>query len=177
MLRFLLGIAFGAAISFGYVKWGGSFFDMMGLPDRLRGNIFASASEGPLYELQQDADTRRRALEVFFDNQAEMAARIDAEAGHPFLTVLHVRRAAREAGHLHAQWQAFDVALDQPALRQALERRHATMDTVALKRKMLVEALAKQPFLQDWIARHHPGTAEEGLVELLAQITRRRVRS
>lgn len=176
MLRFLIGIALGAALSFGYVKWGGAIFDVIGLPDRLRGNLVSSASEGALYELQQDAATRRRALEVFFDNQAELAARIDAEAGHPFLSALHLRRAAREAAQLHAQWQAFDVVLEKPALRQALERKHATTDTLALKRQMLVEAIAKQPFLSDWIARQHPGTANEGLLELLAQIAHRRDR-
>lgn len=177
MLRFLLGIAVGAALSFGYVTWGGAMFDVIGLPDRLRGNLVSTASDGTLYELQQDAATRRRALEVFFDNQAALAARIDAGAGHPFLSALHVRRAAREAGQLHAQWQAFDVALEKPALRQALEKKHAMTDTLALKREMLVDALARQPFLQDWIARHHPGTAKEGLLELLAQIARRRDRS
>ncbi len=174
MLRFLFGILLGAALSFGYVKWGGAVFDVLGLADRLRGNIVSSASDGALYELQQDAGTRRRALEVFFGNQAELAARIDAEAGHPFLSVLHLRRARREAGQLYAQWQAFDVALDKPALRQALEKKHSTRDTVALKREMLAEALAKQPFLQAWIARHHPVAARDGLPAVLAEIARRR---
>jgi hypothetical protein len=173
MLRFLFGIVLGAALSFGYVKWGGAFFDVISLPDRVRGNLVSIASDETLYDLQQNADT----LEVFFDNQAALAARIDAEAGHPFLSALYVRRAAREAGQLHAQWQAFDVALAKPALRQALEKKHAMTDTLALKREMLVEALARQPFLQDWIAQHHPGTAKEALLELLAQIARRRHRS
>lgn len=172
MLRVLLGIVLGAALSFGYVNWGGAFFDVIGLPDRLRGNIVSSASENALYELQQDAGTRRRALAVYFDNQSEAAALIDAEAGHPFLSALHLRRAAREARQLHAQWKAFDKALDKPALRQALEKKHATKDILELKYKMLTEALVKQRFLQAWIARHYPGTADDGLLEVLMEIAR-----
>ncbi|MGF1651535.1 MAG: hypothetical protein ACFCUN_13915 [Hyphomicrobiaceae bacterium] len=176
MLRFLFGIALGAALSFSYVTWGGALFDVIGLPERLRGNIVSTASDGPLYELEQDPDTRRRALEVFFDHQAALAARIDAEAGHPFLTVLHVRRAGREATQLYAQWQAFDVALGKPGLREALERKHATTDAAALKREMLLEALDRQPFLKDWVARQYPGTTKDELVAVLAKIARVRDR-
>lgn len=172
MLRFLLGIALGAALSFGYVTWGGTAFEVLGLPDKLRGNIVSSAADGALYDLEQNASTRRRALEVFFGNQAELAARIDAEAGHPFLSALHARRAAREARQLRAQWQAFDVALGKPALRQALEAKHATQDAMALKREMLAEALNKHPFLQGWIARHHPAAVKDELLETLAKIAR-----
>ncbi|MBY0225994.1 MAG: hypothetical protein K2Q28_09335 [Hyphomicrobium sp.] len=174
MLRFLFGIVFGAALSFGYVKWGGALFDFVGLPDRLRGNIVSSVSDGALYDLQQDAGTRQRALAVFFGNQPELAATIDAEAGHPFLSALHHRRAAREARQLRAQWEAFDTVLEKPGLRQSLEKKHATKDMLELKREMLTEALVKQPFLQAWIGRYHPGTAKDDLLAVLTEIGRGR---
>jgi hypothetical protein len=154
MGRFFVGLIFGIALSFGYVRWGIALPDYLTLPDRLRGNIVSTAIEGELYDLGQSIETRRRALEVFFDSRAKFAAEVDAEYGHPFLKALYRKRATREARILRAQWDAFDMALDKPALRASLEKRHGSSDETALKQAMLFKAFQEKPFLAAWITEN-----------------------
>ena len=153
MARFLVGVLIGIAMAVGYVRYDSGLPGWLQLSERLRGNLVSTAIEGDLYDLDRDAAARRRALEVYFDNRAADAARVDGEAGHPFLEVLYRRRAAHEARLLLGEWTAYDAALAKPALRAGLEKRHGTADTEALKAHMLADGLAKKPFLVRWLAR------------------------
>lgn len=161
MLKFLLGVLLGAAMAFGYVRWNLQLPAMLLLPEKLRGNIISTVVEADLYDLGRDAQARQRALEVLFAHRPDYAARLDAGAGHPFLSALHRERAAREARQLLDQWQAYDDVLAKPALRAALERKHGSTDPEILKRAMLREALDKQSFLKSWL-KDHTGDAVGG---------------
>lgn len=152
MARFLIGVLFGVVLSVGYVRYELELPAWLQLADRLRGNLVSTAIEAELYDLDRDAASRRRALEVYFDHRAADAAKLDAEAGHPFLTALHRQRAAREARALTAEWSAFGAVLAKPELRSALEKRHATADDDTLKRRMLAASLKGKPFLERWLA-------------------------
>lgn len=154
MLKFLLGVVLGVAFAIGYVQWGFDLPDRLNLAAKLRGGVVSAAIEGDLYDLDLDAPRRQRALEVLFANQAAFAAGVDDQMGHPFLAALHRRRAVREARVLLVSWQAFDKALSQPALREALARRHGTEDGSEIKSRMLGEAFAKQTFLARWMAQN-----------------------
>lgn len=153
MLKFILGVLFGAGLAVGYVRYSIELPEYLQLTDKLRGNLVSTATEGELYDLGRDIETRRRALEIFFANRPDFAVRVDAEFGHPFLAALYRKRAIREARRLRGQWSAFDTALDKPALRERLEKKYGTTDATALKQAMLAEALQREPFLKSWLVK------------------------
>ncbi len=153
MLKFILGIVFGMAMSIGYVWFDLSLPRWMQLPETLRSNLVSTATETDLYALDGDAERRRRALEVYFAYRAARAAEIDADTGHPFLTALHAKRARHEAALLLAGDRGYDAMLAQPALRATLERRFATASPETLKERLLAEALEKKPFLKSWLSQ------------------------
>lgn len=170
MLKFVVGAMLGAALAFSYVRWNVELPAFLSLPDKLRGNIVSTTTEGELYDLDRDPGTRRRALEILFANRADYAAKVDADAGHPFLSALLAERASREARQLAAQWKAFDAILSKPALREAQERRHRVTETDALKRAMLHEALGRQEFLKAWLARNAGPVTPDNLREVLRRV-------
>lgn len=167
MLRFILGTAFGAFLAFAYVQLGIEPPEFLKLPERLKGNLVATAVEEDLYDLDNDQPTRTRALAVYFKNRATDAAKLDETAGHPFLNELYRTRAIREARTLAALWAAYDKVLAKPELRRTLETKHATTDDDALKRAMLLEALAKKPFLSAWLSRNRTTPTHDNVREVV----------
>lgn len=119
-----------------------------------------------------DAAARQRALEIYFTNRGSEAARIDAEAGHPFRNALYRKRARREARLLVAEWSEFDMVLGKTALRAALERKHGTTDAPAIKRAMLSESLDRRPFLKGWMQLQNEPAEPPKLLEALKRIAR-----
>ncbi len=172
MLKFLAGLVLGLAAAYAHVAWGPSGLSIFEIPDRLRGNLISSATESVLYDLDQPLEKRQRALEVLFQNRPAFAARVDSEFGNAFLRNLYRRRALREARELRLGWRAFDEALAKPALRAALERKHGTADTSALKRAMLMQAFRRKPFLVQWVARNVGPVREEALLDMLTRLSR-----
>lgn len=169
MLKFFVGTALGALLSFVFVRFGLEPPAITKLPEKLKGNLVTTAVEADLYDLNAAAGVHERALKIYFDNRAGAAAKLDADAGHPFLTALHRDRATREARTLNAAWSAYDKVLAKPALRAALERKYAVTDDAALKQAMLMDALAKTPFLKEWLERAHgeitPANAQTHIAE------------
>jgi hypothetical protein len=170
MLKFVMGVVLGVMLAFGYVRWNIDLPAFLTLPDKVRGNIVSTATEAELYDVDGDPGARRRALEVLFANRADFAAKVDSDAGHPFLAALLRERASREARQLAAQWTAFDAALAKPALREAEVRRHGTVEPEALKRAMLYAALDRQAFLKAWLARNAGPVTPENLREVLRRV-------
>lgn len=158
MSKFLLGLVFGAIMSFAYVRYNVELPAIMQLPGLAQNAAVAVAATDDLYDLDAPEDHRQRALEVYFQSQAKQAAEIDQAAGSPFLKALHKRWAVREARQLKLQWSAFDQGLAKPQLRKVLERTHATTDPLKIKRAMLWKAFQDKPLLQSWL-RHHGGPA------------------
>lgn len=167
MLKFIIGTAFGALLAFASVRLGIEPPEFLKLPERLKGNLVATAVDDDLYNLDNDQPTRTRALAVYFKNRAKDAAKLDETAGHPFLNALYRTRAVREARTLAALWTAYDKVLAKPDLRRTLETKYATSDGDALKRAMLQEALAKKPFLTAWLARNHAPPTTENVREAI----------
>jgi len=155
VLKFFLGLVAGTVLSILYVAFNVQLPEFMQIPGLVRGGIISSTTDEQLYDISGDAAARQRALVVYFDNRAGDAAAIDAAAGSPFLNALHTARAAREARLLAAQWDAYDKTLSQPALREALVRRHGTDNIESLKQAMLWEARGDFPFLSQWIAARY----------------------
>lgn len=172
MAKFLSGIVLGALLALGYVHYDWELPDALQLPARLQGNLISSATESELYDLDGDAATRQRALEVYFANRAEDAAKLDAQAGHPFLDALMRTRAQREARQLLMNPSGAEMALSKPALRAALERKYATTDVEVLKRAMLMEALQERTFLKAWLEKTDGVVTADNLAEKLARAAR-----
>jgi hypothetical protein len=171
MLKFILGVVFGAGLAIGYVKYNVELPEYLQLTEKLRGNLVSTATEGELYDLDRDIETRRRALEILFANRPDFAVEVDAEYRHPFLEALYRRKATRQARRLRSQWSAFDVGLSKPALRGKLETRHGTTDTETLKQRMLVAALDESyPFLKSWLAHNGEPMGETDLLVSLKRI-------
>lgn len=170
MTRFVLGVVFGALAAIGYVRFDVVLPAWLQLPDLLRGNLVSTATESELYDLERDLTARSRALEVYFANRAREAARVDLEAGSPFLQALYRRRAAREARQLKGEWNAFDEVLAKPALRTAMERKLGTSDAEALKLQMLADALDRKPFLKRWLEQSAAPVARDSLPMLLDRL-------
>ncbi len=171
MLKFILGVLFGAGLAVGYVRYNVELPEYLQLTDKLRGNLVSTATEFELYDLDRDLATRRRALEIFFANRPEFAVDVDAAFGHPFLKSLYRRQAIRQARLLRGQWSAFDVALDKPALKERLEERYGTKDVEVLKRRMLAAALEKEhPFLKSWLQKNGQPSGEAELLDTLKRV-------
>jgi len=170
MTKFLLGTALGALLAFVFVRFNLEPPAVLDLPEKLQKNVVVTVVEGDLYDLTRDVETRTRALEVYFKNRAGAAAKLDAAAGHPFLSALHRARATREARVLAAQWTAYDQALAKPPLKAALERRHGVSDTDALKRAMLFAALIRKPFLKSWLERTKGSVTSDNLRDFLNEV-------
>lgn len=169
---FLLGLVSGLVLATTYVRLDLALPDWLDLPARLKGNLISSAIEDRLYDLDAPDAEKKRALEVYFAKRAKDAAAHDAAAGHPFLAALHAERARREARELIGVWQAAAITLDKPALRVALERKHATSDAEALKRAMLSEQLTKRPFLAQWLEATGRGGSGGDLLARLRLVAR-----
>ena len=171
MLKFILGVIFGAALAVGYVRYNLDLPEYLQISDKLRGNLVSTATEGDLYDLGRDIAMRRRALEVLFANRPEFAVEVDQEFGHPFLKALYKRRAIHEARLLRGQWSAFDMGLEKAELRAALERKHGANDPLVIKQRMLQAALAKSyPFLKRWLEQKGEPAGEGELLATLKRV-------
>lgn len=172
MWKFLAGLVAGAGLSVLYVLFNLQLPEFLQIPGLVKAGAISTSTEAQLYDLEGDEATRQRALEVYFDNRAHDAVEIDASYGHPFLAVLHRARATREARQLSLRWDAFDTALEQPALRQSLETKHGTTDALALKQAMLWDALDDTPFLKQWLTLTYGEQTPQSLYTTLTDARR-----
>ncbi len=172
MWKFLGGTLFGLVLSVAYVWYGIALPDWMELPGLFQRSVTAAAIDDVVIDLDTPEATRRRALEVYFANQAKRAAELEAELGFPLTRAMQFRRVKREAQILRAQWSALDVALGKPALLQALQAKHQTTDSDTLKRRMLMAALAEKVLLKKWLERHSRQATEQNVIEVITNISR-----
>ena len=161
----------GAVLSFIFVQFNLAPPAILKLPERVKGNLVSAATEAQLYDMTAAADVRERALKVYFNNRSTDAAKLDASLGHPFLNAMYKVRAQREARQLLGKWSAFEKVLSQPALREALVRKHGTDKDDDLKAALLVEAFGNMPFLESWLTSQSLDTAPVNLLATLRQVS------
>lgn len=172
MGKFLSGTVLGVLLSVTYVWYDWKPPEWFEFPDVLQRSLKAAATDDTLHDLDAASDVRQRALEVYFANQAERAAALDANLGHPILRALVRDRVRRRARVLRGLWSAYDTALSKPALREKLEVKHGTQATDQLKRRMLLAALREEPFLMRWIEKRRARPTEINVRELLRSVSR-----
>ena len=172
MWNFLAGTVCGVVLSISYVWYGVSLPDWLELPDTFKKSLNAAVVDDALLDPDIPEATRRRALEVYFANQAERAAALEAELGYPIIRALQNRQVKRVAQHLRAQWSGYDAALRQPALRATLSRKHGAADNDTLKRHMLMAALKEEPLLANWLKIHSRTPSASNALEIITEVSR-----
>jgi hypothetical protein len=174
MGKFLAGAVFGLVLSVCYVWYGVTLPGWMELPVLFQKSLKAAAVDDALFDPDVPDAMRRRALEVYFENQAKRAAALEAELGYPLTRELRFRRAKRAAQILRAQWSGYDAALEKPALRKTLLARHGVADNDNLKRRMLMAALRKKPALLQWFKLQSRTPSEVNVLEVLTELSQSR---
>lgn len=172
-LQFIGGLLVGLAVAGGYVKWGWKKPAVLEVPKLVSSGVIAAAVSEDLYDLSQPIAVRRRALEVIAEQRPDEIMRVDeSELNGALLNAFYVRRARREAQQLSTQWSGFDRALEQPALRELLEKKYGVVSDVGLKEAMLWNALEDYEFLAQWLERHYAGLAPDELLSTLYLVRR-----
>lgn len=171
--KFIAGLAVGVLLSSSYVKWGWQKPALLEMPDKVKSSVIAGAVSTDLYDLTQPLDVRLRALEVVAQQRPDEILCVDAEElDFALLNAFYRRRARREARQLTMQWSAYETALEQPALREVLERRYRTTDSIALKQAMLMKAYRDQPFLSSWMTDRYKNISAHSLYNHLREVAR-----
>ncbi len=133
MWNFLVGTVCGVVLRF--PTSGTTFHCPTGLscltPSRRASN--AAVVDDALIDPDIPEATRRRALEVYFANQGNAPAALEAELGYPLTRAMQNRRVKRAAQRLRAEWSKYDETLRQPALREAMSRKHGVSDDDVLE--------------------------------------------
>lgn len=175
MLKFIAGTVFGLALSIAYVWYGITLPAWTEFPSMFQRSLTAAATEDTLIDLDTPDDQRRRALEIYFANQPNRAAAVEAGLGYPITQELQLRRARRTAQILLAKWKGYDQVLAKPALREAMAKKHGNpSNDETLKQRMLLAALLNESFLMKWIKHHLYNPSEENARDLLDEIRQRR---
>lgn len=172
MWNFVAGTVCGVMLSIAYVWYDVSPPDWLELPGLFQRSLKAAVVDEALVDPEVPEATRRRALEVYFANQAERAAALEAELGFPLTRAMQTRRVKRAAQRLLTRWSGLDELLKQPALREAMSQKHGTPDDDTLKRRMLMAALAEQPVLTAWLKERSRVPTEANVLEVLKKVGR-----
>lgn len=172
MWNFLTGTICGVMLSISYVWYDVSLPDWIELPDAFKKSLNAAVVDDALVDPDIPEATRRRALEVYFANQAERAAALEAELGYPMTRAMQIRQVKRAAQRLQEQWSGYDMILSQPALRETRSLKYGASDDDTLKRRMLMAALAERPLLVKWIKTHSRTPSVSNVLEIVTQLSR-----
>ena len=172
MWNFLAGTVCGLVLSISYVWYDVSLPGWVELPDAVKKSLNAAVVDDALIDPGTPEATRRRALEVYFANQAERAAALEAELGYPLTRAMQNRRVKRAAQRLRAEWSKYDETLRQPALREAMSRKHGVSDDETLKRHMLMAALQEKPMLAKWLKAQSRMPSISNVLELVSEVSR-----
>jgi hypothetical protein len=172
MWNFLAGTVCGVVLSISYVWYDVALPEWAVLPDTVKKSLNAAAVDDALVDPAIPEATRRRALEVYFANQAERAAVLEAELGYPLTRAIQNRRLKRAAQRLRAQWSGYDEVLKQPALRETMSNKYGASDDDKLKRHMLMAALQEKPVLAKWLKSRARTPSASNVLELVTEVSR-----
>ena len=172
MWNFVAGTICGVILSISYVWYDVSLPDWVELPHAFKKSLNAAVVDDALVDPDIPEATRRRALEVYFANQAERAAALEAELGYPLTRAMQIRRVKRAARRLQEQWSGYDVILSQPAVRETRSRKYGVSDDDTLKRHMLIAAMEEQPLLARWLKAHARAPSVSNVLEIVKEVSR-----
>ena len=170
--KFLGGLALGVGLTYAYVRFGYSLPSVLKLGEKVKSNAIVTTADVDLYDHKAPLEVRQRALAVVVGQQPELFIEIDNATNHVFLEDVLRRKAVRRAKLAKGSFDAYDVALDKPALRRFLEKKHGAKDTDTLKRRMLIAAIQDDEYLHRYLrARFQQATRDE-LADLVLNVYR-----
>lgn len=176
--RFMIGVLFGVFMTFAYTRYAWKMPEVVQLPAKITEAAISTTAAMDLFSPTAPDDVRHRAFSVVMSQQADDFAEIDKELGSPLMKEVLRREAVRESKLLKHQMSAYQVALDQPALRKALERKHGqTDDDEELKRRMLLSAVREEEFTNWYLQTHFPDLTPNEIVGLILNVYQNELRS
>ncbi len=177
-LRFVGGVVLGAAMTFAWVRYSWQMPQVMQLPGKITEAAVVSTAQVDLFRPDASDDTRLRALAAVIGQQPYEFAKMDQELGGQIMEEVLRREAVRRARLLKQQFAAYDVALDQPALRRMLERKHGhTGDRTRLRRRMLAAEIRDDAFLSWYLTTRCAATRLPHQVDLVLDVYRTGLRA
>jgi len=171
IMKFIGGVLLGVVLTFVYVRYSWTLPEVAQLPGKITEAAIVATAEMDLFNPEASDDVRRRALSVVMSHQAGEFVELDHELGDPLMEEVLRRKAFRETKLLKHQMTAYEAAMDKPALRQALERKHGkTNDNEELKRRMLLSAIRSEEFSSWYLRRQFPQLTERDWVDLVLNV-------
>jgi hypothetical protein len=176
--RFMVGVVFGVFMTFAYTRYAWKMPEVVQLPAKITEAAISTTAAMDLFSPTAADEVRHRAFSVLMSQQADDFAEIDKELGSPLMQEVLRREAFRESKLLKHQMSAYQAALEQPALRQALERKHGrTDDDEELKRRMLLSAVREEEFTNWYLETHFPNLTPNETVDLILNVYQNELRS
>ncbi|QDT63536.1 hypothetical protein [Calycomorphotria hydatis] len=166
-MQFFLGLAVGVGLTFGYVRYGWELPAILQLPGKVGDAAVLTTADMDLYDFDQSLEVRQRALAVVLGRQPDLLMELDEQFEHQMLNELLRRKALRKAQILKQKFDAYDKGLEQPKIRQILERKYREQDTLALKQRMLHADIRDDEFLWRYLEEKFP---EQGYEERLETV-------
>jgi len=177
VLRFMAGVLFGVLMTFLYVRYKWTMPEVVQLPGKISEAAVVTTASMNLFSPTAPDDVRRRAFTVVMTHKAEEFVKLDQELGSPLLNEVLRREAVRESKLLKHQMSAYNVAMDKPALRSALERKHGrTDDNEELKRRMLLSAVHDEEFTSWYLRENFPQLTPSETVDLIMNVYQNELR-
>lgn len=177
IMKFIGGVLLGVVMTYAYVRYAWAMPEVVQLPGKITEAAVVTTAEIDLFNPDASDEVRQRAFSVVMSQKAEEYVQIDRELGSPLMEEVLRRKAERATRLLKHQMSAYDVALEKPALRKALERKHgATDDDEELKRRMLLAALQEEEFTCWYLHRQFPNLTQNERVDLILDVYRNELR-
>lgn len=177
IMRFLGGVGLGVVMTYVYVRYAWAMPEVAQLPGKITEAAVVTTAAMDLFSPEASEDVRRRAFSVVMSQKAEEFVEIDRELDSPLLEEVLRREAVRQTKLIKHQMPAYDVALEQPSLREALERKHGrTDDNEELKRRMLLSAIHEEEFAAWYIRTRFPHLTPDKTVDLVLGVYQNELR-
>ena len=171
ILNFIGGELLGIVLTFGYVRYSWTLPEVTQLPGKFTEMAIVTAAKMDVFSPEAADDLRRRALSIVMSHQAGEFVEIDHELGVPLMAEVLRRKAFHETKLLKHQMTAYEVAMDKPALRQALERKHSKTNYDAeLKRRMLLSAIHDREFSSWYLHKRFTQLTERDWIDLVLNV-------
>lgn len=168
--RFVFGILFGIGLTYAYVRFGYQLPGVFTLGNKLVDEAAITTAEVDLYDFSQPLEVRERALSVVLSHHDGLLLELNRDADQLLLREVLRRKATREMRLLKQQHGAYDMAMDKPALRDVLERKHGTNDEELLKQRMLLAAFHDNEFLVGYKNEYLGELTDEELFRVIMSV-------
>lgn len=156
VVRFLIGVGVGIAITWGYVRFGFELPGIADLPGQVMSGAISMTADADLENWELPLEARQRAAAVVFAQNPDRLIEIDNALDHAVLNELWRKKAVRRAQILNSTCTGYDKVLAQPALRDRHERKFNTADPDFIKARLLAQDIRDDGFLQGYLVRFWP---------------------